>query len=201
MSYAISIVYFIGNRIQYFNHNIRIVCGTIVAGVTSRKKFIIVFWIVFVLLFIVSHKFLASIIIDYQHRPAIETQEAYELMMRYQQPVLAFYKQYQRCPLMADKSLIITEVEAYHYVKTIRFLEDATSKTCFINVVMRDDTPSKAVKGRLLTIAYQANRLNDNWYCYTNIESKYTVSSCRHRPLPQNFLQVIKQYEQSISDG
>lgn len=188
------------NRIQYFNHNIRIACGTIVAGITNRKKFVIGFWVIFALLFIVSHKFLASIILDYQRRPAVETEEAYQLMRQYQQSVLTFYKQYHRCPVMTDKSLIIQKVEAYHYVKTIRFLEDPAIKMCFINAVMRKDTPSKVVKGGLLIIAYDTNKPNDNWHCYTNIESKYTVSPCRDRPLPQSFLHIVQQYELSIKD-
>lgn len=177
-----------------------IVYGISVAGIVKRKKFIIGFWVLFVLLFIVSHKFLAGIIVGYQQRPADETKEAYELITQYRLPVIAFYEQYKRCPQMADKRVIIPNVTAYHYVKTIRFLEDPISSTCFITAVMRDDTPSESVKGRLITIAYDKNKQPATWSCFTNINNKYTVSPCLDKPLPQRFLQIIEQYEQLIQN-
>lgn len=170
-----------------------------VKSIKKRTVFIIAFWVIFVVLFIVSHKVLSKIIIHYQKSPAEETTQAYQLIKQYQQPVIEFYKQYQRCPTMADKKQLIATAEAYHYVKTIRLLADPTTNSCFITAVMRSDTPSKDVKNGLITIVYDVSQMPTNdWPCYTNITNIYTVATCRNKPLPENFQRAHSEYIRSI---
>lgn len=168
-------------------------------SIKKRTVFIIGFWVIFVVLFIVSHKLLSNIIIHYQQSPAQETTEAYQLIKQYQQPIIEFYKQHQRCPSMADKKQLMPEVEAYHYVKTIRLLADPANHSCFITAVMRGDTPSEDVKNGLITLAYDVSQMPINdWACYTNITNIYTVAACRNKPLPENFQRVHREYIRSI---
>lgn len=167
--------------------------------IKKRTAFIIGFWIIFVMLFIVSHKILSDIILHYQKRPALETQQAYQLVKQYQQPLISFYKKYKRCPTMADKQQLIPQMEVHEYIKTIRFLADEHSNTCFITAVMRNDTPSKDVKNGLIAIAYDVNQMpQQEWPCYTNITNIYTVETCRNNPLPENLQRVLTEYTRSI---
>lgn len=167
--------------------------------IKKRTVIIIGFWVIFIVAFIVSHKVLSDIIIHYQKRPAAETKEAYQLITHYQSVVAKFYQENGRCPLMSDKKQIIPNVEAYHYVKTIRLLADQVNNTCFIMAVMRDDTPNKDVKNGLITIAYDTRQpLQEDWPCYTDITNIYTIEACRNNPLPQNLQRVLSEYTKSL---
>lgn len=166
----------------------------------NRKTVTIIsFWIIFIGLFILGHKILSNIIIHYQQMPATETKQAYQLISQYKQSVINFYQQMGRCPDMADKKQIIPTVEAYTYVKIIRFLGDPESKTCFISAQMREDTPSKDVKNQFITLAYKVDQPpTNNWICYTNIKNINTIKYCRGHALPNNFLKALANYKRTI---
>lgn len=163
----------------------------------KKTKFIIGFWFVFLVLFIIGHIILSKIIIYYIERPAIETAEAYDVMGQYKSAVLAFYNDKGYCPTMADKAQLEGVPKAYEYVGSIRLLRDASTKTCFIAAVMRTDTPSRAVKGKTMVIAYNAAMLKP-WECYTDIKNKYVVSPCLNRPLPMDFKQALTMYLETV---
>lgn len=159
----------------------------------KKTKYIIGFWFVFMVLFIIGHIILSKIIVYYQQRPAIETAEAYEVLQQHQQQLVTFYQVNGYCPRMADKDKILGTPKAYHYVESIRLLQDKTSTTCFIAAVMRLDTPSQSVKGKTVVVGYNPLK-PESWECYTDIEDKHVVSACFNHPLPIAFKQALSSY-------
>lgn len=156
-------------------------------------------WIIFIGLFMLAHSILSKIIMYYQRMPAIETAQAYQLISRYKQSVINFYQETGRCPTMKDKKQIIPKIEAYTYVKVVRFLADQQNKICFISVEMRDDTPSRDVKNQTLAIAYKTDQPQaNNWICYTSINSIYTIKECRGNSLPDSFLKALAMYKRNM---
>lgn len=166
----------------------------------KKTKFIIGFWLVFIVLFLIGHVILSKIIMYYKERPAIETAEAYDVMKQYQQGVLAFYDDNGYCPSMADKERIEGKPRAYHYVESIRLLRDKTMKTCFISAVMRKDTPSRSVKNKILVMAYNAS-IQEPWKCYTNIKDEHVISACFDHPLPIEFEQALTRYLNDLKEN
>ena len=159
----------------------------------KKTRFMIGFWLVFIVLFIIGHIILSNIIMYYQQRPAIETAEAYDVMSQYKQSVLAFYNDKGYCPTMVEKEQISGAPKAYRYVESLRLLRDDSTKTCFISAVMREDTPSPSVKGKTLVIVYNSSMAKP-WACYTDINDKYVINACLDHPLPMAFKQALASY-------